>query len=154
MCRSGGVQACELVGFKKNEAAEKCKRWSKKRNVGILAKMLIGIHKERGRTRALGRDECEALFKKILLDKFTRNAEARKVLLGTGDAYLCEFVRSSRKRFEKHGQVERWGGMIVDGKVIGENQTGALMMWVRSRLRMANTDGSDDVDGAGPNSFV
>lgn len=128
-------EACALVGFPESKSKNKCDYWRKKNNVGILAKKLIGRHKKRGGKRAIDRAECESLFKEILLDKYTRNPQAKKVLLDTRDAYLYEFVRSSNSRFQATGEIERWGAMIVDGKVVGDNQMGALMMWVRDKIR-------------------
>ena len=127
-------EACHFVGFPESKMHAKCEFWSKKKNVGILAKMLISKHDKLGLKRRATREECEHLFKKILLEKFRKNSTARKVLLDTKDAYLYEFVRSSNKRFQKNGEIERWGAMIVDGKVVGDNQMGALMMWVREEL--------------------
>lgn len=128
-------EACALVGFPKKKLKEKCDYWKKKENVGILAKKLIRKHKLRNSKREIDRAECESLFKEILLDKYTRNPHAKKVLLDTHDAYLYEFVRSSNARFQKTGEIERWGAMIVDGKLVGDNQMGALMMWVRDEIR-------------------
>ena len=128
-------EACHLVGFPDNKKHAKCDFWSKKDMVGILAKMLIAKHAQLGLKQKVTREESEDLFKKILLEKFRSNSTARKVLLDTKDAYLYEFVRSSNKRFQKNGEIERWGAMIVDGKVVGDNQMGALMMWVRKKLR-------------------
>lgn len=127
-------EACHFVGFSKDKMHDKCKLWSKKKNVGILAKMLISKHDKLSLKRTVTRGECEALFKKILLEKFRTNSVARKVLLDTKDAYLYEFVKSSNRSFQKNGEIERWGAMIVDGKVVGDNQMGALMMWVREEL--------------------
>lgn len=127
-------EACRYVGYPNDKMHDKCKTWSKKKNVGILAKMLISKHDKLGLKRTVTCEECEALFKKILLEKFRTNSIARKVLLDTKDAYLYEFVKSSNRRFQKNGEIERWGAMIVDGKVVGDNQMGALMMWVRKEL--------------------
>lgn len=127
--------ACGVVGFPPKKLDAKCAFWSKKRNVGILAKMLIAKHKKAERKRQVDRAEVELLFKKILLDKYRRNPKAREALLSTGNAYLYEFVRSANSKFTKKGVVDRWGAMIVDGKVVGDNQMGALMMWVREQIR-------------------
>lgn len=127
-------EACNFVGFPSSKMHAKCDVWSKKNNVGILAKMLISTHDKLGLKRSIPREECEVVFKKILLEKFRSNSTARKVLLDTKDAYLLEFVKSSNRRFKKNGEIERWGAMMVDGKVVGDNQMGALMMWVREEL--------------------
>lgn len=66
-----------------------------------------------------------------------RNKGHRKILLGTGDQYLLEFVRSAQARFEKSSghDIDRWGGMAVDGKIVGHNQQGWLHMKVRKMIR-------------------
>lgn len=123
------------AGVKHTEIKKKHAYWSKKRNIGILAKMYIKVLKQSGQKRVLSFQECETLFKRILLDKYIRNPHAKKVLLDTGDAYLLEFCRGAEKDYKKNGEINRWGGMIVDGKVLGHNQMGALMMWVREELK-------------------
>jgi len=54
--------------------------------------------------------------------------------MNTGKSYILEFDKSAT-RLEKEGKVSRWGGMIVNNKVVGHNQMGGMMMWLR--------DGSD-----------
>jgi predicted NAD-dependent protein-ADP-ribosyltransferase YbiA (DUF1768 family) len=109
--------------------------WGKKNMVGIVPKMFIKrlpfIHK-----RSFDERECEAIFTELLLLKYRTHADLKSVLLDTGDAYLLEFDRSARRRFDKDSNdVVRWAGMVVDGRVIGHNQMGALMMKVREVLR-------------------
>jgi len=129
------TEAFITAGFKHNKIQGKCAHWSKKKNIGILAKAYIKLLKKVGQKRDVSHQECESLFKTILLDKYRRNWYAKKVLLDTGDAYLLEFCRGAGREYKKNGFINRWGGMVVDGKVVGHNQMGSLLMWVRDELR-------------------
>ena len=125
---------------KADVAAKKASFWKRKKNIGILAKMISkrawlekrGIQKLR-----ISEVECESIFEGILMAKYESNPELKKILLDTGDRYLLEFDRAAG-RLEKEGKRSRWGGMIVDGKVVGRNQMGALMMKVRERFKTAD----------------
>lgn len=121
------------VGVPRIAAAKKVKYWKAKNQVGILAKMKIKkvsvAHK-----KTLTRDECESVFKRILLEKYKTNKAARDALLATGDDFLLEFDRGADRKFRR-GHITRWAGMVVDGKVVGHNQQGSLQMWVRLELR-------------------
>lgn len=120
------------VGVPVKDAEKKVKYWAKKNMIGILAKMRIN------RTRSkltLSKEECENAFIDILLSKYTLNQEHRKTLLSTGEAFLLEFVRSSVAKFDKEGKIDRWGGMMRNGQVVGHNQQGSLQMHVRSILQ-------------------
>ena len=55
----------------------------------------------------------------------------RSTVLGTEDAFLLEFMCSS---VAKYNRVDRWGGMLHDGRICGHNQQGALQMHVRLLL--------------------
>ena len=60
-----------------------------------------------------------------------RPFQHRSTVLGTEDAFLLEFVCSS---VAKYNRVDRWGGMLHDGRICGHNQQGALQMHVRLLL--------------------
>lgn len=66
------------------------------------------------------KDRC--MFE-ILMAKFTQNAELRKTLLSTGDAYLVENTSSTDDAY--------WGE-ISPG--VGKNKLGHLLMLVRAVL--------------------
>lgn len=130
------------VGCPPEAAAKKVIQWGKKGNVGILAKMKI---KQIDPTKMVKMtlDECESVFKGIVLEKFRTNETARKTLMETNEDFLVEFDRGAGRTFrpkmkndiQKVGKVVRWGAMIVDGRVVGHNQMGSLLMWVRGELK-------------------
>lgn len=124
------------LGVKKQRAPSKVKYWQKKRNVGILAKMLVNRHKKQGLKRTVTGQQCKELFLRILRLKFA-DPELRDVLLGTGDAYLLEFDKGAGRAHKKNHHIVRWGGMVEDGRIVGHNQMGALLMELRSEMRPA-----------------
>ena len=123
--------------------------WGKKNNIGILAKMAskrdylltdLGVYKKN-----IEFDECRIIFKSVLVARHDASAEFREVLEGTNNKYLLEFDRSAvRRALETPPHVNRWAGMIVDSKVIGHNQTGQLMMWLRGYARACLQGMPDD----------
>ena len=65
----------------------------------------------------------------------TGDAYLGRVLLDTGDAYLLEFDKSARRLDQATPPRRvRWGGMVVDNMVFGDNQMGALLMEIRGDL--------------------
>ena len=100
-------------------------------------------------------DFSAEIFFPILLSKFTRSAELRGVLLGTGEKYLLEFVRGAERRERGGGGRERWGGLLKDGEahevdeaheadgrlLFGENRMGRALMWVRDEIRRRGNAG-------------
>ena len=135
---------CELteeafvkLGVKPADAPKKVKFWSGKKMVGILAKMKINRQKKQGATKSVTKEEAISAFRTILKRKYTRNPHLRSTLLSTKGKRLLEFVRSAERNYKK-GVVERWGGMILDGKIIGHNQMGAIMESVRDELLEEN----------------
>lgn len=131
---------CELteeafvkLGVKPADAAKKVNYWGKKNMIGILAKMKINRQKKQGVVRKVTKEEALSAFRAILKSKYERNPHLRCTLLSTKGKRLLEFVRSAERNYKK-GQVERWGGMVVDGKLIGHNQMGALMESVRDEF--------------------
>ena len=135
-------EAFVAVGVPAKQADGKVKHWGKKNMVGILAKQRI---KRINSKRTLSKEECDRVFIDILLSKYNSNHRHREALLATGDASLLEFVRSSVSKFDKKGEIDRWGGMIrggtkageliMGGSVVGHNQQGSLQMHVRSILQ-------------------
>jgi predicted NAD-dependent protein-ADP-ribosyltransferase YbiA (DUF1768 family) len=123
------------AGFKKffadpKKAEKKAAYWRKKGNVGILAKMAINRMKDLVDMTA---ERCAEVFFDILVAKYTQNEHLARVLLSTGDRYILEFDRGAG-RAKRAGRTCRWGGIVEDGRVVGSNQMGALLMRVRDRL--------------------
>ena len=121
-----------------DKLANKVTYWAKKSNVGILAKMASkpkNLSKHHNIVRiVISKEDCEELFKRILMCKFEQYLEFKRLIMNTGKSYILEFDKSAT-RLEKEDKVSRWGGMIVNNKVVGHNQMGGMMMWLR--------DGSD-----------
>ena len=78
-------------------------------------------------------ERCAEVFFDILVAKYTQNEHLARVLLSTGDRYILEFDRGAG-RAKRAGRTCRWGGIVEDGRVVGSNQMGALLMRVRDRL--------------------
>jgi predicted NAD-dependent protein-ADP-ribosyltransferase YbiA (DUF1768 family) len=135
-------EAFVAVGVPAKQAEGKVKHWGKKNMVGILAKQRINRMRSKFEQ---SKEECERAFIEILLSKYKSNHRHREALLATGDTFLLEFVRSSESKFDKQGEIDRWGGMIrggtkageliMGGSVVGHNQQGSLQMHVRSILQ-------------------
>jgi len=114
----------------------KVKYWERKSNVGILAKMAskpAHLSKHHGLVRTMiSKEDAEELFKSILVCKFEQYPKFRNLIINTGTSYILEFDKSAT-RLEEKGLTSRWGGMIVNDMVVGNNQMGVLMMWLRDR---------------------
>jgi len=125
------------LGVPPAKAATKLKHWKAKNQVGILSKMKstqMKSSKVNATRQPLSRDACEAVFKRILLEKYKADESARSALLATGDDFLLEFDRGASRKL-RQGHITRWAGMVVDGRVVGHNQQGSLQMWARQQLR-------------------
>lgn len=125
----GNPDSINLV-FKPKEVESKRKHWYKKDNVGIIAKM--ATNKKIGKELGLIRDESFVssfeLWRPILLKKYTI-PKFRDLLLSTGDNYLLEFDKGA----QRSGSF--WGGLIVDGKLYGDNTMGKYLMKIRDILK-------------------
>lgn len=131
--------------YKGGELSKKISYWSKKENVGIVAKMLGG--KKRKRAIDLGMKmsvhPCEKygrqgtektldkIWKRILVAKYTQNSEHRDVLLGTGSHALVEFTRTPKDRIGK----EFWCGRAQESKLYGRNYMGDCLVAMREYLK-------------------
>lgn len=101
--------------------------WMKKKNIGIIAKMATNA-----KNIKLKKDKdfksSWKLWKKILKAKF-KIPEFREILLSTGDLYLLEFSRSSKK-------IENfWGGLIENNVLYGNNMMGKYLMKIRDKIK-------------------
>lgn len=114
--------------FKEKDIDKKIKYWSKKNNIGIVAKMLKNNSEKLNiELRIINKSEKEKIWTKIILDKYTQNQEHKKVLLETNDKILIEFGRGSKKD-------SFYTGKIVDGELIGKNYMGEKIMEIRKKL--------------------
>ena len=128
-------QAFEAVGVKKEKCESKKKFWGKKHMIGILAKMRIN-RIPGDKKLHFDKEKVERVFKEILMAKYKSNMELKDILLATEDKYLLEFTRAA---FRKNlSEPPRWAGGVdkETKKIVGENQMGALMMFVRDELRL------------------
>lgn len=110
--------------------------WSKKNNIGILAKMAVStptMMRRLGLRPAVSMDETDALWMTLLLAKFRQNPHIRQVLLCTLTAKLVEFDRGAQRNVLK-GTPVLWGGLIKEGHLYGENRMGNLLMKCRTIL--------------------
>ncbi|CAM9753112.1 unnamed protein product [Laminaria digitata] len=138
--------------------ARKAAYWQKKRNVGIVGKMLAANNKSSGRIRCRAKDlgmemglhpleqygrqgdirTLEAIWDNIQTDKYTQNEDHREVLRSTGSEVLVEFVRMRPEGHMWGGQVrggvKRSKGLVEGGELVGRNFTGNRLMAVRAAL--------------------
>ena len=137
--------------YEGEELDKKISYWSRKDNVGIVAKLLAGKKGTNYRKRASdigmrmsvhpcekygpqGRDSTLGkIWERILLAKYTQNREHYSVLVNTKGRRLVEFTRAPVARIEK----EFWAGRIVDSKLYGGNYMGDCMVRTRDLLLMA-----------------
>lgn len=126
------VEAFLFLGYSQEEAEKKCKHWSKKNMVGILSKMYANRHVSMKKN--ISEQECKTVFLDILYAKYTQNPELSKLLISTGKKYLLEYDKGANRTWLKHNKKVRWAGMIVNNKVVGDNQQGFLHMLTRQTL--------------------
>lgn len=117
------------------EMNKKLKYWGKRECVGIVAKMFT--HEKVFRFHGIRRnnvtvEDIDTFFSTVIMEKY-KQLEFKKILIETGDKYLCEFDKSAYRKYET-GDISRWGGMIKDSILYGHNQTGIYLMRIRARL--------------------
>lgn len=144
----GGFCGMPLV-YPKNQVEKKLKWWGgmKPPMVGIVAKM--ASHPERAKKLGLRMlpldptlsdetriEEIRRLFKRILVAKYTANAEHRRALIDSGDKLIVEFDGKA-EHATSQGSPPLWTGMISksSGRLFGRNLMGELLMEVRAELR-------------------
>ena len=138
-----------MLGNEKGK--RKAAYWKKKRNVGVVSKMLAANNKSSGRIRCRAKDlgmeiglhrleqygrqgdigTLEAIWEKVQTDKYTQNAKYHDVLWSTGSEVLVEFMRMRPKCHMWGGQVrggvKRSQGLVEGGELVGRNFTGNLL---------------------------
>ncbi len=127
---------------KPEECARKQKYWSKKKNVGILAKLAANPSYRKRlpivlnyQNEKLDENIERSVWRTILRLKFEQNAEHRAVLEESGDSYLLEHSRSAQRAFEKFNKKEHWTGLVDNnGTLFGENAMGEYLMQARDDL--------------------
>tara|TARA_B100000214_G_scaffold375599_1_gene363165 strand:- start:5737 stop:6342 length:606 start_codon:yes stop_codon:yes gene_type:complete len=123
-------EAFEFVGVKSDKSHQKVDYWKKKRMIGILAKQAVKMFKKKN----ISAEECKNIFIDILVEKY-KCSDLNQLLLGTESKYLLEFDKSA-SRLKSKGKKCRWGGMIIDEKIVGSNQQGILHMHVRDFYKL------------------
>lgn len=139
--------------YKGEELKKKIEYWSKKDNVGIVAKLLAGREGTNYRRRAVklgmkmsvhpchmygpvGNDATLAkIWARILVCKYSQNEKHRAILLSTAEKTLVEFTRAPVTRIGK----EFWAGRVVDGRLCGKNYMGECLMSVRNVMLQGHT---------------
>jgi predicted NAD-dependent protein-ADP-ribosyltransferase YbiA (DUF1768 family) len=77
------------------------------------------------------------IWREILEAKYRADLSARTVLVATGDSLLVEMAKNLG-RTAKHGAAaptNKWGGLVKDGFLLGENTMGRYMCRVRTILQ-------------------
>ena len=119
--------------FKPEELDKKLKYWSKKFNIGIVAKMASNkkYHKKLKLTSIMtDKQTTFNLWFDILIKKYTIEFY-RDILLDTKNSYLCEFDRLAATYPDR----TYWGGMIVEKKLYGNNEMGKYLMAIRNFIQ-------------------
>jgi predicted NAD-dependent protein-ADP-ribosyltransferase YbiA (DUF1768 family) len=123
----------------------KMKHWGLK-GPGIAAKMVanldsgvareaFGLRMMRRELPAAGMSDELKVWGPILRQKFFYNSDARNVLIGTKNDILIE-----KSRMPPSGRGAYWAGYVsadpsnTDGKVVGQNMMGRLLMHIRSEI--------------------
>ncbi len=118
----GAWNGLKLV-FKPDDYEKKLKFWSKKGNIGIVAKMATNM--KIGKKLGLIRDEefqpSDDLWLKLLRKKYSIKYFG-DILKSTNGTYLLEFDRGARIK------PVFWGGLISDNILYGNNQMGKYLM--------------------------
>ena len=118
----GAWNGLKLV-FKPDDYEKKLKFWSKKGNIGIVAKMATNM--KIGKKLGLIRDEkfqpSDDLWLKLLGKKYSIKYFC-DILKSTNGTYLLEFDRGARIK------PVFWGGLISDNTLYGNNQMGKYLM--------------------------
>lgn len=139
-----------LKFYPAQEAAKKIKFWSSTRGgkrpsmIGIVAKMAslptrsveLGLTFECYEESHDREEELIAIFKEILIAKYTQNPLSLSALKATGDATLVEFGRLAG-RDTAAGRPPLWTGLVKDGQILGNNLMGRIMEMVRTELTVA-----------------
>jgi predicted NAD-dependent protein-ADP-ribosyltransferase YbiA (DUF1768 family) len=108
---------------------KKRKYWMKKNNIGVIAKMATNptVGKRLGLIREPNFVSTDELWMSILTAKFSV-LEFRIALLATANNYLLEFDRGAKRNKPK------WGGIIEDGILYGDNLMGRYLMEIRGSI--------------------
>ena len=112
--------------YKPEEYEKKYKYWSKKNNIGIIAKISTNekISKKLGLIRNPNFQSTDSLWFEILRKKYSIKY-FDDLLKSTGDIYLLEFDRFACKN-------SFWGGLISNNTLYGNNQMGKYLMEMRN----------------------
>ena len=123
--------------FDKEIASKKIAYWSKKDNLGIVAKMASNP-KYKSKTNLTFKNTCDKYDD--ILDGYTKDWAIllihkfslpgfRELLLETKDEMLVEFDRMGNPNCF-------WGGKIIEGRLVGSNAMGKMLMMVRESLNL------------------
>lgn len=151
----GGMEGLILLLGEKS-GRSKVKYWSKKNNVGIVAKTLaLQRGDSRFRAKNLGIEMSIDMFeegygprrklllarvwRKILMDKFGQNTPLREILISTGDEVLVEFCRANPEKQFWTGQVKngvkKLKGLTEGGDIVGNNFMGKCVCATRREFQ-------------------
>tara|TARA_B100001093_G_C26649294_1_gene936756 strand:+ start:143 stop:748 length:606 start_codon:yes stop_codon:yes gene_type:complete len=124
----GNWDGLKLI-YKESEYDKKYKYWSKKNNIGIIAKMVTNekICKKLGLIRDEKFSSTDELWIKILEKKYAIKY-FKYLLKSTCDIYLLEFDRGAKR------SNSFWGGLIYNNILYGNNQMGKYLMEIRKNI--------------------
>jgi hypothetical protein len=118
----------------KKDTEKKIAFWSKKRNIGVIAKMAARSYPLKPELELRTLAEAQALWCPALKAKALQNSLVLKTLMATpDDSYLLEFSRGA-KRTTLKGSPPKWSGLVEDGKLYGRNWMGLCWMKVKAEL--------------------
>ncbi|KAJ1468519.1 hypothetical protein T484DRAFT_1855019 [Baffinella frigidus] len=128
---------------KKKNGDEKDEFWHKNRLSGIISKQAtkpesassLGLQMSQG-PRPNKAHEWD-IWREILLAKYTADTAARTALLATDNCLLVETAKSLARKTKPGGTPEtsKWGGLVKDGVLLGENTMGRYLCRVRTILK-------------------
>ena len=124
------VKYKDVFYSKKSVIESKVNYWKVRKCIGIVAKMCSNkkYMKKLGLTYT-NKYIKDDIFEEILRLKFNQKY-FKTILLNTGDKTLVEFSRFDLK----------WGGKVIDNKIVGENLMGNMIEKIRNEIKSQEID--------------
>ena len=131
----GGWDGMKLIY--PNDHDNKIRYWSKKNNIGIIAKLAVRLDNIKKLNLTLDKtiimQKINDKIWPVLLTKKFQEEKFKDILIKTGKNYLLEFSRSAKIESERN-RKPYYNGLIEDGILYGDNKMGQYLMQVRSEL--------------------
>ena len=115
--------------FEGKDLSKRIKMISSKNLIGLIATLSISLYSKLGleKPTSINKIELENIMLDINRIKFG-NTQLNESLISTGDSYLLSYKKGSGKK------LSYFDGEIQDGKLIGENKFGLILMKIREEL--------------------